>query len=538
MKCNSFRWQSKLPGLLFLLIGLCLLSLAACTPSQPALETIKVVIQVDGKQILTSVPTGKTVQNIIDDQKIYLNALDRIDPTALTPVTQPVTIRITRVREAFETQVKTIPFEPQTVYNEALPKGQSMNIQEGVNGSENITYRKVFENEVEISRSVVKTEIIKAPVPQIQMVGVQAPIAPVDIQGTIVYLTAGNAWVIQKSTGERRPVLTSGDLDGRIFSLSPTGNWLLFTRKIADAPKDEINSLWMLDISQKNTKPIDLRVKNVVHFADWKPGAGLTIAFSTVEPRATAPGWQANNDVQMITFNSTGGIVKKDQIIDSNNGGIYGWWGTNFAWSPDGEMLAYARPDEIGWVDFVGKKLVSLYQMTPYQTGSDWAWTTGLSWSPDRKLLYTVSHSPKSGLDNNEASPYFDLSAIMVADNPTVVSLNIRSGMFAYPVPSTTLMGNRFMVAYLQAIFPEQSNTSRYQLMVMDQDGSNSRKLFPREGSQGIEPQQIIWGPKPGEGADPWIALTYQGNLNLINVNTGVTQQITGDGSVKRIDWK
>jgi resuscitation-promoting factor RpfB len=189
-------------------------------------------------------------------------------------------------------------------------------------------------------------------------------------------------------------------------------------------------------------------------------------------------------------------------------------------------------------VDFEGKKLVSLYDMIPYQTGSDWAWTPGLSWSQDGKLIYTVSHTPKNGLENNEASPYFDLSAILVAENPTVIGQKIRPGMFAYPVPSSSLFGNRFKVAYLQAIFPEKSDTSRYQLMVMDQDGSNSKKLFPGEGSQGIEPQQVVWGPKPGEGADPWIALIYQGNLDLINVNTGESQQITGDGSVKKIDWK
>lgn len=65
--------------------------------------------------------------------------------------------------------------------------------------------------------------------------------------------------------------------------------------------------------------------------------------------------------------------------------------------------------------------------------------------------------------------------------------------MFAYPVASPFLDGDHYEVAYLQAVFPEQSDTSPYKLVIIDQDGSNRRAIFPAEGTTGLEPQQILW---------------------------------------------
>ena len=55
-------------------------------------------------------------------------------------------------------------------------------------------------------------------------------------------------------------------------------------------------SLWAARLDDDTPLLLDLGVTNVIHFADW--GAGLSVVgYSTVEPRSTAPGWQANNDL-------------------------------------------------------------------------------------------------------------------------------------------------------------------------------------------------------------------------------------------------
>ena len=97
------------------------------------------------------------------------------------------------------------------------------------------------------------------------------------------------------------------------------------------------------------------------------------IAYSTVEPRPNAPGWQANNDLYKVII---GG--KPQKILDASSGGVYGWWGMTFAFSPSGR-LAYAKPDGIGLVSQDGGYLAPILDISPLQTHGDWAWNPGIT---------------------------------------------------------------------------------------------------------------------------------------------------------------
>jgi hypothetical protein len=508
-----------------------------CSASKPPTpNTITITILADNKQASLETPPGITVQEALDQAKIKLNTLDRVDPPSFTLLAEPMTIKITRVREEFQVEEVSIKFVQQTVHNESLPEGQTLLIQSGSNGTEQITYRQVFENDVPGPRTIFKTLTLTEPKPEIVMVGVQTPFTAVPINGKIAYITAGNAWIMETSTANRRPLVTSGDLDGRIFNLSSDGAWLLFDRKADSTATDQINTLWAVSTTAKNPKPINLRVTNVVHFAAWQPGKNLTLAYSTVEWRATAPGWQANNDLYILQINADGIILKQEKVLEANSGGIYGWWGMDFAWSVDGKLLAYARPDGVGLVDLENGNLEPLIDLTPLQTHSDWAWVPQLGWSPDHQILYSITHAPMAGVENNEASPLFDLMAVLM-DGGASINMVPQSGMFAYPAPSPAVDG-QFLVAYLQAVFPDRSDTSRYRVVIMRQDGSNRKSVFPGEGATGLQPQKLTWAPSPASASDLWVALIYQGNLWLVNAQSGQTQQITGDGSIIADDWK
>jgi WD40 repeat protein len=353
----------------------------------------------------------------------------------------------------------------------------------------------------------------------------------------LAYLYSGSVWIMEKSTGNRRPLVSSGDLDGQVFAISPDGIWLLFTRKPQNPSTDIINTLWVVKTSGETPQILDLKVENIKNYAGWIPNETRTIAYTTVEPRSTAPGYQANNDLQTLTFTESGQVKPGPEIIGPNSGGIYGWWGTTFAWSPDGKQLAYARPDSVGLVDLKEGQFIPNLNLTPLQTHSDWAWMPTVNWAPDGKILLTVTHAPGTGQVAAEESPFFDLSAILLYGGPTV-NLIPQSGMFAYPVASPVMTKTGYQVAYLQAIFPDQSNTSRYKLMVIDRDGSNHRVIFPPEGSPGVEPQQVVWAPQSSADSEVIIAITYQKNLWLINLNSGETYQMTGDSLITNIDWK
>jgi resuscitation-promoting factor RpfB len=513
--------------------------LAACTP-QIQQTNISVNVIADGISQNITLPTTSTVQQALLAAGVNLSQTDRLSPPAYTLLSEGLIITVTRVREEFETQQVVIPFERQELHNESLPAGETRLVQAGQNGLRELTIRHVFENGVETGTSVVSENILQASIPEIVMIGVQSPFAPLPIPGKLAYLTGGNAWIMETSTSNRRPLVTTGDLDGHIFSLSPDGKWLLFTRK-SDLPLDqEINTLWVINTVAQSTAPISLHVSNVIHFAAWQPGKTYVIAYSTVEPRVDAPGWQANNDLHFLIFQNWE-PGKNKVILETNSGGIYGWWGVTFAWSPDGSNLAYSRPDGIGLVDINKGGLMPLVSITPLNTHAAWAWTPGLAWSSNGKTLFLVSHAPPTGLVTPEESPNFDLVATSISNN-VVTNLIQQTGMFAYPAISSLQQGDNgssYLVAFLQAVFPTQSITSHYLLDIINSDGTNLRSLFPGEGQPGIQnPIAPVWAPHPLENGGDFIGIIYEGDLWLVDVTSGQSQQVTGDGQTSQLDWK
>jgi hypothetical protein len=178
-----------------------------------------------------------------------------------------------------------------------------------------------------------------------------------------------------------------------------------------------------------------------------------------------------------------------------------------------------------------------LVEITPLNTFADWAWIPGLTWGGDSRTIYHVNHAESTGLANAEESPYFDLQVLSITTGVTA-TLSSQTGMFAYPAASTQhdQDGEKaFEIAFLQAIFPTQSAASRCRLIIMDRDGSDQRLMFPNESQPGLEPQSLAWAP---DSSDRLIALLYEGNLWIIDVASGRTQQVTGDGLSSQIDWK
>ncbi|MGD8457723.1 MAG: G5 domain-containing protein [Anaerolineales bacterium] len=514
--------------------------ISACDFPQRRQDDISVKISADGISKEVNIPTGTTAREALEMGGININPDDRSDPPFFTTLSDGGTVHLTRVVEDFVIEESILPFETQVLRNESLPEGETRLIQPGVNGVQETTFRIILEDSVEVSRSPVNTVIVHAPIPEVVMVGNQAPFASVPIAGKLAYISAGNAWVMETNTGVRRPVVTTGDLDSRIFSISPDGNWLLYTR--SDESDQVINTLWVSRIDEEETLEIDLNVTNVIHFADWVTDSVNGVVFSTAETIQSPPGWQANNDLKFLNFSSSGWVSRPRTSIRESSGGVYGWWGVDYFWSNDGEQLAYTRPDEIGLVDLETELLVPLYNFPPLQTRSDWAWMPEISWSPDGMFLFFVDHTPQEGLSSDEESPLFSLGAIPLFGVVPVLMIQ-EVGMFANPLASPVKQlpnnENSYQVAYLQALMPTQSRTGGYQLVVIDRDGSNSRVLFPPEGNPGLEPHRYFWSPEieEGEGSET-IAVIYQGNIWLIDIAQGTSQQLTGDGLITAIDWK
>ena len=502
-------------------------------PGQERQVTIR--LYADAVWQSVQVREGLTVAEVLAAAGFVPGELDRVEPPLYAVVGNGDEITLTRVVETFETRQSAIPFERQSLRNETMAEGESQLIQSGAEGLQETTYRITFQDGEETQRIVVKTTVLVEPRPEIVMVGAQPASAPLSLPGVLAYLAGGNAWIMEGSTSNRRLLVSSADLDGRVFSLSPEGDYLIFTRKSKKPADAEINTLWAIETSREDAEPRWLQASNVVHFAAWIPGTS-SVAYSTVEPRAAAPGWQANNDLYRVSV--AGGPPRR--VLDASDGGIYGWWGMTFAFAPDGR-LAYARPDQVGLVDQDGGYLKPLMDVTPYNARADWAWLPGITWGGNGDVLYMTTHAPAGAPVLPEDSPHFDLAAASM-ENSTNVPLARDTGMFSYAAASHPQDGtgrSSHRVAFLQASLPEQSDHSRYRLVVMDRDGSNQGAIFPPPDSGGLEPQMPVWAPAAiaGQSGD-YLAIIFQGNLWLLDSGSGAAYQVTGDRLITRIDWQ
>ncbi|MGQ0601130.1 MAG: G5 domain-containing protein, partial [Anaerolineales bacterium] len=476
----------------------CLL-LSACavlspTPLPPAATVAPITIAVvaDGQTRRFALSQAVTVREFLAQSGIITGELDRLEPGPLTTLTDGATLTITRIRETFETQQNDIPYRSDIIPNEGLPRGERRLQQAGLNGKEEITYRIVFEDGVQVSRSAIKREIIIEPVPEIIFVGAQQSFTVVPVTGALAYLSGGNAWVMRGDSSKRTPLTTSGDLDGFVFDLSPDGQFLLFSRNFTDTRSlqyDRVfNNLWVITTTTGlSAKPFSIPVSNTL-YAEWSPVQTIspTIAYSTAEKNPRGPvAWQATTDLWLMTWGRNPRTRRTEfnpvQVVDTNAGGAYGWWGTGYAFAPDGGRIAFARTDSVGIIDLATFGRTELTSFVAYNSRSNWAWYPTLRWA-DGEWLYTVTHGAPFGIELPEDSPAFDIIALS-----SVASLELdlvpRAGIYANPVPSPT--GER--VVYLQAVDPNTSPFSRYTLTVMDRDGSNIRSLFPPSDQPGLD---------------------------------------------------
>lgn len=512
--------------------------LTACRPA--VTETVSQVdVEVDGRILTFQIQDNFTVEAFLNEFDIEYEPTDRIVPQLFTQVSDGMRITIRRVTETEECIREEVPYQEIYVPNEGLQPDEERVMREGNSGLQETCYRIILEDGVEASRQPIsQPQLIREPVDKLIVVGIDTEVEPIPINGTLAYINNNNAWVIQGNSQAKRPLTTTGNLDGLVMDLSEDGQYLIYTRKPSD-PELFVNELWLID-TRGDRSPVQL-VPTDVLWAEWIPNQTNTISYSTSEVQSFFPFWKALNNVWNVQIDPlTGRSLNPIEVVRESTGGLDGWWGTVYKWSPDGNTLAWARADSVGTVSENGD-LDTLTNYALFRTSQNWSWRANLSWSPDSQFITTAVHGPPIGREQPERSPLFNL-AVLDSQGSFETVLTEGAGMWSSPLFSPVVgtgENARVYIAYLKSRDPYSSVTGEYDLVVADADGSNARVIFPTDQQRGITTQvqglttrDYVWSPDATQ-----IAIVHQGNLWVVNVNNGIAHQLTFDGQSKYPIW-
>lgn len=521
---------------LSLLIGFLL---AACAPAAK-----HVVLLVDGTRRVVDTQ-AVTVQDLLREQQVALGDNDRVDPPLFAEVDRSATVTVTRVQVNTEKVTQPIPFERKLVHDETFAEGQMRVLQLGANGQVEITYSTTIEDGKPTPRQETSRKIVSQPKPEVLAVGTLGSLAGTSLSGAIVYLASGNAWVMRNSSTDKRPLTTTGDLDGRVFSLSADSRYLLYSRA-AGPSTPALNTLWLIDTLVLGETPRRLPVGNVL-YAQLAPDS-QALYYSTAEKTEGAPGWKAHNDLYYaalaaneISATTPVSITLNPKMLWSpSQPTVYSWWGTNLAVAPDGHAVAYAFANEIGISEITTRTLTAvdataprhpLKNFAPFRTRADWVWVPQVAWSPDSRFVIGAVHSPLDPVVVPNDNPSFEVWAF-ARDDTVRAPLAKQTGMWAAPVWSPPDAVSESQIAFGVALSPSDSERSRYALMVMDRDGGNKQQIFPQGGEDGLTVVQLAWSPTTKQ-----LVAVRDGDVWLYNFASGRWAQLTANGATALVRW-
>ncbi len=495
--------------------------LVACTAPIPV-EPNRVTLAVDGEQRLI-VTELATVRDLLTAEGVTLGDLDRVSPPETAALRDGMVVTVVRVVRVTETVSETLPFGRQVLRDAAIPEGETRLLQSGQTGILERAYRIALEDGVEVERTLMQEAVTLKPQDEIRLVGTRPNVETVIITGTLAYMNHQDAWIVRGSNRTRRRLTALGDLDGRVFALSPDATKLLFTRGVTDA--DHINALWLVRIGEADPDPIPLDVNDVL-WAGWHP-KDARIAWTTAEVIEAAPGWRGQNDLWTAILSMQNVLISRREVLKPEAGGGYGWWGTRYVWSPTSDVLAYSQPDTVGVIALRDAKRTPLLTFPAYRTYSSWAWNPAIAWSPNGNFIAAVIHAPSPNIADPEESPVFNVWQL-AATGAYSAAMASEAGMWA--TPSFAPDGSGLLFG--RALVPYRSDTSPHRLCLIDRDGSDQR-CFDAPGETGIELPSWRWSPDGDV-----IAFILLGDIYLMSPTDGSTIPLVDDGGITLIDWQ
>lgn len=134
------------------------------------LNNYELTINVDN-EIRHVKSTAKTVGELLDEQKIVLDADDEVVPSADTELSNELSIDVLRVEYVTREAEESVPFTSTTKYSSSMLKGTKKITTAGVNGTKTVVYKDRVVNGVVESTEVESETVTKKPVTQVTTIG-------------------------------------------------------------------------------------------------------------------------------------------------------------------------------------------------------------------------------------------------------------------------------------------------------------------------------------------------------------------------------
>ncbi len=134
-------------------------------------RAVPIYVFIDGqeKQIMTY---NDTVQDAFKTNSIQLGTLDRVENATLQDkIVKDMKVKVVRVREEIIAEQTPIPFQIQSRENDRLDKGTEKTVVDGKEGTLEKSYKVVYEDNVQISKTLVNNNIIANPVNKVVETG-------------------------------------------------------------------------------------------------------------------------------------------------------------------------------------------------------------------------------------------------------------------------------------------------------------------------------------------------------------------------------
>jgi resuscitation-promoting factor RpfB len=179
------------------------------------IATEKTVIIIDAGKKRTITTTGQTLADALAAAKITVDGDDKLSAKPSARLMDGSKFTFTRVDIKSKTKKIKVDFDTTRKKTSTLNKGDTKVDTPGVSGVRAVTYRLTWHNGKVVSRSKIKSKLLKKPVTKVILVGTKTPTAEKSSSGS--------------SSGSSSSSTPSGSVWDKLAECESGGNWSINT---------------------------------------------------------------------------------------------------------------------------------------------------------------------------------------------------------------------------------------------------------------------------------------------------------------------